>query len=364
MDEIVNRHRKLFGTYEILARRLEGLIMDLLKANGVKVHFSESRAKTTDSLVEKLNRPGKSYQDPFNQIPDLSGIRIVLYYQDDVERVGEIIGREFEIIEKSEEDQFRNYSPDQFGYLSRHYIVKLSQQRASLAEWNGFKELHSEIQVRTVLQHSWAAVSHALQYKREGDVPILLRRKLHRLAGLFELADEQFIEIRDERIRLVNESSTSEDSKGSELIDSLSIEKYILRSDNFKQFLQAMRENGFVFPDDPEYIGHEDEYEYGYEYEYEYEVRDFVGMVVEELERIQVRTISELDKFLTHDYDGFLKYIYKGREGWNVDAEFALFLLVIASSPASFSVENLIQKGWGESVARGVIDGAHKAKNV
>lgn len=359
MDEIVNRHRQLLGTYEVFADRLENLIMDLLKVNGVKVHFSESRAKTTESLLEKLSRPGKSYQDPFDQIPDLAGIRIVLYYQDDVERVGKTIESEFKIIEKTEENQFKKYSPDQFGYLSRHYIVQLNQRRASLAEWSDFKNLHAEIQVRTVLQHSWAAVSHVLQYKREGDVPILLRRKLHRLAGLFELADEQFIEIRDERTRLITESSTSDDSKGSELIDSLSLERYMSGSKIFQQYLHTMREKGFVFSNDPQY----DDYDYDYDDEEESDSNDYVGRVVEELERLQVRTVFELEEFLTQDYDKFLRYIYVEHERWQVSDEFALLLLVIASSPGSFSVEDLLRGGWADSVARHVVNGANKAKN-
>lgn len=77
-----------------------------------------------------------------------------------------------------------------------------------MPEWRSFKNFHAEIQVRTVLQHSWAAVSHALQHKREGDVPLALRRRIFRLAGLFELANEEFIQIRNENIE-ISERSTA-----------------------------------------------------------------------------------------------------------------------------------------------------------
>lgn len=52
--------------------------------------------------------------------------------------------------------------------------------------------LKVEEQLRTILMHVLAAISHKLLYKRENDAPNVLKRKLNRLSALIELADEQF----------------------------------------------------------------------------------------------------------------------------------------------------------------------------
>lgn len=71
-----------------------------------------------------------------------------------------------------------------------------------LAEWRQYAGIPAEIQVRTALQHAWAAVQHKLDYKSSIEAPLELRRRLFRLSALFELADEQFSELRDARARI------------------------------------------------------------------------------------------------------------------------------------------------------------------
>jgi hypothetical protein len=58
------------------------------------------------------------------------------------------------------------------------------------------------VQVRTVLQHAWASISHALQYKQEDDIPRALRRRLARISALLEVADEEFAELNREHNQL------------------------------------------------------------------------------------------------------------------------------------------------------------------
>lgn len=83
------------------------------------------------------------------------------------------------------------------------------------ARYEDLKRLKCEVQVRTVLQDAWAIIDHHLVYKKESAVPTSLQRKLNSLAGLFETADDQFEQIRQQRKEYMVEmrqSSVSDDS--------------------------------------------------------------------------------------------------------------------------------------------------------
>jgi ppGpp synthetase/RelA/SpoT-type nucleotidyltranferase len=176
--------------YERLTAKTESLLKDLFEPLGIKCNI-ESRTKELDSFSGKISRPGKSYTNPLEELTDLSGIRIVLFSLSDVESVARLISREFEVDQTRSINKADALAEDRFGYLSQHFIVKVGQDRKHLAEWNSVAELCCEIQVRTVLQHAWAAVEHALVYKSQLDAPKAIRRRLSRLSALFELADEE-----------------------------------------------------------------------------------------------------------------------------------------------------------------------------
>ena len=348
MNNVVQKYREIFPSYETYAKRLETLLVELLQVEGVRVHFIESRAKTPESFKEKISRPGKAYDDPLRQLPDLVGVRDVLYYKDDIVKVGNLVRHEFEVLEEVHSHQAERYSPDQFGYLSTHYVVRLNNARASLSEWRAVASFKAEIQVRTVLQHSWAAVSHALQYKREGDVPIALRRKLFRLAGLFELADEEFMEIRDAGLRSTQESQEIVKRNITNApIDEAIIREIVATSPTFKKIIKIVNRLG---------------YEFDNFLEEDYEEKDYTGEIVEELERLGLNTIEDVNSLLSHDYSAYLAEI-KTDNTWVVTPEFVLLLLIIAAFPNAFTIEHLIASGgWNKEIAKRVLIGAHKHK--
>jgi putative GTP pyrophosphokinase len=177
----------------------------LLDGAGVVLHRVEARAKSVDSFREKITRAGKHYDNPLADVTDLCGVRVIVYYLSDVDKVGELIANQFRVDSARSIDKRQELGVDRFGYLSVHFIVKVSKARAKLPEWREFSEMAAEIQVRTVLQHAWAAIEHTTQYKSEGVIPKELRRRLHMISALLEAADEGFQQLREERGELVRD---------------------------------------------------------------------------------------------------------------------------------------------------------------
>lgn len=155
----------------------------------------DHRAKTAESLAEKINR--KHYADPFTEIKDLAGVRIVTYYNDDAQQVADILRGEFSVSADDSVDKFADLDVNAFGYRSLHVVCRMNTARSTLPEWERYADKFVEIQVRSVLQHAWAAISHKLDYKSPSQAPVALRRQLFRLSALLELADGEFATIRD-----------------------------------------------------------------------------------------------------------------------------------------------------------------------
>ena len=74
----------------------------------------------------------------------------------------------------------------------------MRQDRSELAEYREFAEMRCEIQIRSILQHAWAEIEHDLGYKAGSQVPAPIRRRFSRLAGLLEIGDSEFAQIRDD----------------------------------------------------------------------------------------------------------------------------------------------------------------------
>ncbi len=183
--------------YSRVTTKSENLIRELLVEYGINAHSVTSRTKARGSLAKKLSKTGRSYKD-LSDINDISGVRIVTYFEEDVDRVVEVIEKEFEIDGKNSIDKRLILDPDRFGYMSTHHVVRLKSPRSSLHEYRWFDNHCIEIQTRSILQHAWAEIEHDLGYKSKSEVPKGIRRKFSRLAGLLELADSEFNSIRME----------------------------------------------------------------------------------------------------------------------------------------------------------------------
>ena len=241
-----NKLQELISIHTTYTPVLCELIKSLLISERIKFHVVEQRTKERDSVENKISR---KKIDDFDSITDFSGIRVILYYQDDIDKVDSLIRSNFAIDEPNSINKAHILENNEFGYLSIHYIVQLDKKRKGLPEWKQYSKLKAEIQVRTVLQHSWASISHELSYKRSIDIPKELSRKLFRLAGLFELADEQFLTIRNEHEDLEDKIQSISDEKEflNIQINSVSLKEAMSKSKSiFKEIEKIAVKHGFV----------------------------------------------------------------------------------------------------------------------
>ncbi|MFH1742151.1 MAG: hypothetical protein ABIH23_24370, partial [bacterium] len=183
--EIVRRFIQQRTDYEQLCSEVQYILRKRLAERTIEISTVTGRAKTLNSFLEKIQR--KTYEDPFSEITDFAGVRIVCLYVSDIPLIEDIIRKEFEIVEKV--DKLTDKPPDQFGYGAIHFVARLGKKMSG-ARYDDLKVLLCEIQVRTVLQDAWAIIDHHLIYKSESSMPKVLRRKLNSLAGLFETADD------------------------------------------------------------------------------------------------------------------------------------------------------------------------------
>ena len=66
------------------------LVRDLIRANNIVVHSLSQRTKERKNLEEKLIRKGHKYKT-LSDITDISGIRIVSYFAEDVDKIADLI---------------------------------------------------------------------------------------------------------------------------------------------------------------------------------------------------------------------------------------------------------------------------------
>lgn len=208
MSIFIETYKELKPQYKRLENNICSVLNEMFCDGGIPIFDVESRVKDDASVKTKIS--SKGYKNPIEEIDDFCGVRVICYYQEDIQKICEIIQNEFVVLK--EENKQEELSDNQFGYTSFHYVIKLKNEWLGHPSARGLDGFRAEIQIRTMLMHTWAAISHKLLYKREEDIPSPFKRKLNRLSALIELADEQFNQIKNEKEEY-NENLTSPDSK-------------------------------------------------------------------------------------------------------------------------------------------------------
>ena len=189
IDQLRNEYDSRKGLFNQLIETIKFIISQ--KIQNIKIHSFNHRVKGFDSFVDKIRRKG--VKEPFQEIMDIVGLRIVCLFHSDVKDIGTIVEKNFEIIEK--DDKIDGVDVNIFGYMVLKYKAKLKDVQS---DYKDFKDIPFEIQIITIAQDAWASISHYLDYKNENKLPLHLKRDFHALSGLFYVADTHFEILRQE----------------------------------------------------------------------------------------------------------------------------------------------------------------------
>ena len=223
-----------FRAAQPLLKRMKDVVLDILRNDiadkGLMVTGTEARIKTEESLAGKLERKGGKYAS-LSEITDLLGARVITFYSDDVDKIAAMVENLFDIDWDNSVDKRKMHELDSFGYNSLHYICRIPESLYSDPAYPEMGEIRFEIQIRTALQHAWATINHDSGYKSGIEIPREYLRDINRLAGLLELADEQFCRIRS--------NITSYRRRVHALVAEGQLDEVLLDGDTFKSYLDT-----------------------------------------------------------------------------------------------------------------------------
>lgn len=174
VDDFLARYAREIDFYGRISSLCRTRCEKDLKRNGIQAIVSH-RAKHPDRLRDKVeDRKGRkgyrSVDDIYDDMVDLAGVRVALYFPSDLDQVDKLIRSRFDVEDSRTfpkdppERDYAGYKTRFTGYAAKHFHVRLSPSDLEDEEQR-YAQARVEIQVASVLMHAWSEVEHDLAYK-------------------------------------------------------------------------------------------------------------------------------------------------------------------------------------------------------
>ena len=129
-----------------------------------------SRQKSEESIKAKIEKNPEKYGDT-KKIQDIIGIRIALYFPDDIEIAKSILCKKFNYLPN--DSTIDTPTDDTFSATRYNLILslppELSIKNSIESKYTSMVDETFEVQIRTILSEGWHEVEHDLRYKRLED---------------------------------------------------------------------------------------------------------------------------------------------------------------------------------------------------
>lgn len=234
ISQFMENYRRKYTFYENAARLAAKALESALQSAGIRALVT-SRAKDPGRLKSKAvhrnavrETPYKNMREIYDDMYDLSGVRVSLYFPGDRDKVDTLINDLFSLLEKKQfpdESKHPTYNKRFSGYWANHYRTHMKEELMTPAQQK-YAAARIEIQVASVLMHAWSEVEHDLIYKplqgslSEEELSIL--DELNGLVLTGEIALERLQSAGNERIKNKNTTFSSQYDLASYLYNYLS----------------------------------------------------------------------------------------------------------------------------------------------
>lgn len=149
----------MFNNNNLIKNEIEDKIKNALDNVGIMYRVF-SRIKENSSLEKKLdNEPNYGIS---KKLQDYIGIRIVLYFNDDIKNVRDIISSLYE--ESSKDTSIDEFSKEEFKAVRYNIIYRLENPLNIEKDRDKIDDTF-ELQIRTIFSEGWHEVEHDLRYK-------------------------------------------------------------------------------------------------------------------------------------------------------------------------------------------------------
>ena len=171
----------------LLKARLDVLNHSMYGNKSHPIHNIQFLIKQKASIEEKLKRMDLqvSFMNAKQNLQDIAGIRVICYFEKDVELLAEQLRKQSDLILVKEKDYITNPKPN--GYRSFHMILGIQVYSMESTEYYPV-----EVQIRTIGMDFWASMEHRICYKQERDNKEEIQRELLRYAEILKEIEEGF----------------------------------------------------------------------------------------------------------------------------------------------------------------------------